>query len=200
MYKKISNQTYLRLRYLPSYAMDDTVFTPTEIDKILDYADTLKLMPGLDRGNVRKSQVNFMHPNSDNGWIFDRLNGALDYMNEKYYNFDINGYEFIQYSTYDAKDDGRYNFHMDMALGELDKNWHENRKLSMTLLLNQPGVDFEGGEFEINTSSESQVPEKINLKKGKLILFPSFLIHRVRPVTKGIRKSLVIWLTGPKFR
>ncbi len=36
--------------------------------------------------------------------------------------------------------------------------------------------------------------------KGRMIFFPSFLIHRVAPVTQGIRRSLVIWVTGPKFR
>jgi PKHD-type hydroxylase len=199
MYKKISNNTYQRLRYFPTYALDDTVFTLEELDQIIEHTSKLGLMPGIDRGNVRKSDINFMHPNKDNYWIFERFNDALDYMNEKYFNFDINGYEFIQYSTYEADKDGRYDFHIDMALGEMMKDWHENRKLSMTLLLNEPGVDFEGGDFEFNTCGDNRT-ERPKMRKGTLILFPSFMMHRVTPVTTGIRKSLVIWLTGPKFK
>jgi PKHD-type hydroxylase len=71
--------------------------------------------------------------------------------------------------------------------------------LSITLLLNEPGIDFEGGNFEINKGSPTEV-DIVDMKKGMLIAFPSFLIHRVAPVTKGTRKSIVIWVQGPKFR
>ena len=63
----------------------------------------------------------------------------------------------------------------------------------MTMLLND---DFEGGDFEINLST----PNKVNVKKGMAIFFPSFVLHRVTPVTKGIRKSLVIWVEGPRWK
>ena len=76
---------------------------------------------------------------------------------------------------------------------------YETRKLSVTFLLNEPGVDFEGGEFEINSGEEKNA-ESIKMKKGDIIVFPSFMLHRVKPVTKGVRKSIVIWVMGPKFR
>ena len=63
----------------------------------------------------------------------------------------------------------------------------------MTLLLND---DFEGGDFEINLSQ----PEKIDVRKGRAIFFPSHILHRVTPVTKGTRKSLVIWVEGPRWK
>jgi len=199
MYKTITNNTYLRLRYLPVYAADDTAFTAEEIDRIITYTDTLGLQKGMDRSNVRNSDINFMHKNPDNTWIFERLNKVLENMNEKYFNFEINGYDYIQYSVYEAAKDGRYDFHIDMGLGEMERSWFENRKLSMTLLLTEPGVDFKGGDLEFNVSNENNV-QRPRLRKGTLVLFPSFLLHRVTPVTEGIRKSLVIWLTGPKFK
>mgnify|MGYP003351822367 FL=1 len=64
------------------------------------------------------------------------------------------------------------------------------------LLLND---GFEGGLFQINKGLESK-PETIEMIKGRLLLFPSFIIHRVTPVTKGIRKSLVTWVEGPRFK
>ena len=113
-------------------------------------------------------------------------------MNEKYYRFDLNGYDMFQYTTYDK--DGKYGWHMDTRL---DKgNDQQTRKLSMTLLLND---DFEGGDFMINEGSE-QKPTKVEMKKGRAIFFPSFMIHQVTPVTSGIRKSLVVWVVGPKFK
>jgi PKHD-type hydroxylase len=64
------------------------------------------------------------------------------------------------------------------------------------MLLNTPGVDFEGGDFQTCLAKETNVP----LKRGQILIFPSFVVHRVKPVTKGIRKSLVIWVTGPGFK
>ena len=60
-------------------------------------------------------------------------------------------------------------------------------------------VDFEGGDFQINSGQEKDA-ESVKMKKGDIIVFPSFMLHRVKPVTKGVRKSIVIWVMGPKFR
>jgi len=67
------------------------------------------------------------------------------------------------------------------------------------MCVNEPGDEYEGGEFQINNSDEKDA-ETIPTKKGRMILFPSFMIHRVAPVTKGKRKSVVVWVTGPKFK
>ena len=110
-----------------------------------------------------------------------------------FYNFHLNGYSQFQYTTYDST--GRYDWHTDIALGEKFGNDAEPRKLSFTMLLND---DFEGGEFQINTGKEESAVT-VDLKKGKIVMFPSFMIHRVTPITKGVRKSLVVWVMGPKF-
>lgn len=73
------------------------------------------------------------------------------------------------------------------------------RKLTVVLLLNEPGVDFTGGDFVLNLSSQERA-ERMPLRKGSVVLFPSFLIHRVMPVESGLRKTLVVWPIGPKFR
>jgi PKHD-type hydroxylase len=62
-------------------------------------------------------------------------------------------------------------------------------------LLNDP-AEFTGGEFQIRLYSEYTAP----LVKGSVIAFPSFLEHRVVPVTSGVRKSATMWLRGPRFR
>ena len=68
------------------------------------------------------------------------------------------------------------------------------RKISMTLLLSDP-KDFKGGELEILGNKK-----RVDLKRGHAIFFASFIRHRVKPVTKGNRKSLVMWFGGPPLK
>jgi len=87
---------------------------------------------------------------------------------------------------------------MDTYMGLLDDVTNQMRKLSIVMLLNNPVKDFSGGEFELNINNEQKplVPE---MNKGTIIAFPSFLLHRVKPVYLGVRKSIVIWVEGPRF-
>jgi PKHD-type hydroxylase len=83
-------------------------------------------------------------------------------------------------------------------LGPLPNNsYAETRKLSLTLLLSDPDTDFEGGELQFGHETTA---ESAKIKKGTLILFPSFELHQVTPVTKGVRKSIVVWILGPKWK
>ena len=98
--------------------------------------------------------------------------------------------EPAQYTEY--PEGGFYDWHVDNDVNFL----HEPpvRKISMTLLLNDPS-EFEGGDLEL------MAPGKFaELKQGHAIIFASFLNHRVNPVTKGIRQSLVCWFGGKPFR
>ena len=149
---------------------------------------------------VRKSDVAFVERDEKTAWIYDRLNYVIDSLNTQFYNFDLNGYDIFQYTVYHDYEKGKYDYHMDTIMGTgMPDDMYETRKLSITFLLNEPGVDFEGGEFEINSGEEKNA-EAIKMKKGDIIAFPSFMLHRVKPVTKGVRKSIVIWVMGPKFR
>ena len=75
-----------------------------------------------------------------------------------------------------------------------------HRKLSMTIQLSDPD-DYEGGDFVFNVNQIGQSPDREQLrKKGTVLVFPSFIMHGVKPVTKGTRKSLVSWIEGPTWR
>ena len=191
--------TRSRVSYASTYWDDG--FTDDELQKIIDYCESV----GTERGTIfsedvnqtekiRRSNVKFHNRNPDTSWIFDKLNFIIQATNERFYNFDLNGYEMFQYTTYNADEKGEYNWHMDVSLNSMPNNMFETRKLSMTLLLND---DFEGGEFMLNQGQESEavIPE---MKKGRALFFPSFMIHKVAPITKGIRRSLVVWVVGPK--
>ena len=87
---------------------------------------------------------------------------------------------------------GFYEWHMDNDVQ--GKHHPPVRKISMTLLLSDPST-FEGGELEV--MSKGKIAK---LKQGQAIFFASWLQHRVKPVTKGERKSLVMWFGGPPFK
>ena len=74
----------------------------------------------------------------------------------------------------------------------------ETRKLTLILLLSEPDVDFTGGELQINTGREEHA-KTVEMLRGRIVAFPSFMIHQVKPVITGIRKSIVVWIEGPKF-
>jgi PKHD-type hydroxylase len=190
----------------------DNGFSDEELQKMCDYFTKQRLEKALiidedenDNGpkqTARKSNVNFHRRDKNTEWIYDRLNWIIQQINEQFYGFDLYGYDIMQYTEYDSVEEGKYDFHMDTIMGPnvtTDMQTMGVRKLSLTLLLNEPGVDFEGGDFQINQGIEAEA-ENVELKKGRIVVFPSFLLHRVSLVTSGKRKSLVIWVLGPKFK
>ena len=123
-------------------------------------------------------------------WLLEELFSLLNYANnECQWNFIINGIEDVQITKYNVGD--FYNYHTD-GNGVTTNDEGLTRKLSMSIILND---DYEGGEFEIWGDN---MP--IKYKTGTVILFPSYFVHKVNPITKGIRYSLVAWFGGPKFQ
>ena len=203
--QKISNNLAEVAQYLPTQIYWHDFFTAADIDRIIQECQSSELEsstashnPNIDN-EVRVSNVNFHNRNHQNSWIFDQINFGIEDMNSKFFHFDLYGYDYFQYSEYHGDKSGKYNFHMDIFTNEESYASPLTRKLSLVLLLSEPGVDFEGGEFQMNVGSEDKL-ETLQMKKGTLIAFPSFMIHRVTPVTKGIRRSIVNWVEGPKFK
>ena len=215
MYKTISNNPIERAQISYPWAYWDGAFNPEELDKVCKYFTEQGVERGTTVGkkdpitgeveqnpneDVRISDVKFYGYDATNEntlWIFQRINYVVDSLNNQFFNYSLNGYDSFQYTEYQAHEGGKYDFHMDTIMGKnKPANMPETRKLSVTLVLND---DFEGGGFYVNNGQEKDA-ELIPTGKGRLILFPSFMIHRVAPVTKGVRKSLVVWVNGPKFK
>lgn len=198
----ISNDPYVKNRLTFPWVWWSDGFSEDELNKIILLGDANELVKGVttdgNEDKVRKSKVKFFNADPTNQWIFDRFNNIITSINDKFYGFNLYGYDQFQYTVY--KDDGRYDWHMDTVMGnELKGLEHRGtRKLSIVMLLNDSS-EFTGGEFEINSSTESN-PLTIEMARGRIVAFPSFMIHRVKPVLSGVRKSLVIWVEGPKFK
>jgi len=151
---------------------------------------------GLDK-DVRRSLVRWIDPSPTSGWLFQKMDGLIESLNDQFYGFQLYGYDTIQHTTYNEDDAGCYDWHIDMELGQAqeDIRFGLTRKLSASIVLND---DFEGGQFQVAQGDNSKATT-VEASKGSIIVFPSWMHHRVTPVTKGVRKSLVVWCLGSKF-
>jgi PKHD-type hydroxylase len=171
-------------------------FNPREIKDIISIGEDYTQDEGVvDNGRkddvIRKSKVAWINNNSRTNWLYDRMAFITRNLNGQFFDFDLYGFvEDFQYTVYD-QDGDHYTWHMDKG-----RNSTSPRKLSLVLQLSDPS-EYEGGDLEIFTGNTPTVLEK---KKGIIHAFPSFVMHRVTPVTRGIRKTLVVWVSGPKFK
>jgi len=176
------------------------VFSNEEVDKIKKTGDSLtnetaKTFGQGDQGENRRGSVGWLPLNESNKWIYSRLLSITEEANNSLWKFDLTGFwEDCQYTTYEAsskKDGDFYDYHLD-----IDGSYGVQRKISIVVQLSDQ-EDYEGGELELKTSKNSYVADK---SKGSILLFPSFCLHKVHPVTKGKRNSLVLWVSGMPFK
>ena len=139
----------------------------------------------------------------NDNWIYKEIHPYIHQANKNAgWNFKWDFSESCQFTIY--KKNQYYDWHCD----SWDKPYNEDgptkgkiRKLSVTVSLTDPS-EYKGGELEFDFRNED--PDKDPairtcteiLPKGSLVVFPSFVWHRVKPVTKGVRYSLVIWNLG----
>lgn len=145
--------------------------------------------------SVRKSNVAWLEPSARTKDIFEKIVAVINEVNRQYFKFDLAGlFEAAQLTTYSADQNEFYTWHIDGSLKDPNV---VPRKLSMTLLLSDP-AEFSGGDFQVKIHSD--VPVTVEQKRGRAWFFPSYHLHRVTPVTRGVRKSLVLWIGGPEFK
>ena len=174
------------------------IFTPEQCKMIIDAGhscapEKAKVGGGKEGKYDTKKRVTTI------SWIpFDKLpqmykviENQLSIVNLNHFMFDgVKLTEPAQFTEYPKG--GFYDWHMDLDIN----GQHEPpvRKISMTLLLS-PENQFEGGDLELMTPGK-----KAKLKQGHAVIFASFINHRVAPVTRGVRQSLVMWFGGTPFR
>jgi len=181
------------------WAWRKDAFAPHELDAIIRMAESIEFVQGRtgqaygrkQETAVRNSDVKFLFPNSVTSWVFQRLTMVVNEMNQRFFGFDLNTFEQgLQLTRYSSEDEQHYDWHIDRHMGT------GQRKLSLTLQLSDPD-DYEGGDLELRFGKE---PITVNKDRGMIALFPSYTMHRVTPVTKGTRYSLVAWVSGPAFK
>ena len=158
----------------------------------------------------RQCKVSFI----DNPRVFELLDGLVEFANSKMlWNIKLDFIEPLQYTVYGEGE--HYTWHHDEDLssaykpqnvGCRDKNAILNdkahidaeyiRKLSFSLQLTDE-TTYEGGNFQLMDGKKTYFAPR---KRGTLVVFDSRAMHRVLPVTKGTRKSIVGWTLGPRWR
>jgi PKHD-type hydroxylase len=142
--------------------------------------------------DLRQSQIGWLGLNDETQFIYDKIGFIVRSMNGQFWDFDIYGFvEDLQYTVYNGTND-HYDWHMDKG-----NTNGSPRKLSVTLLLSDPS-EYEGGDLQFWIGGDT--PITVERKKGLIHMFPSYILHRVTPVTRGTRKSLVVWIAGKKFK
>jgi PKHD-type hydroxylase len=191
--KKFENASWsFKLDKVNFYAYWNDAFTKEECEKIIQIAKNKGLVKGKTMGqsDVRKSKVSWLYSCDDIEWVFRRVTDIILNLNERFFGFDIFGLnEGFQFTNYKAPSD-KYGKHVDRALDFVV------RKLSVSIQLTDP-EEYEGGELYLYDGDKGTLMDK---KKGTLVLFPSYVLHEVMPVTKGERNSLVTWVTGNQFK
>ena len=180
---------------LETWAYYNNVFSKEECKKIITLGNKIGVKEAvLDKGSINKkirdSKISWIYPNNESVWIYRKITEAVSELNSKFFKFDLYGFiEGLQFTHYQAPS-GNYKKHIDRYLGIF------TRKLSLTIQLSDSS-SYKGGDLLLYDSPN---PRSCPKEQGKLILFPSYVLHEVKPVTKGERYSLVAWITGPQFK
>lgn len=175
------------------------VFTDEEIEFIKQWGASFEQLPG-EIGDsealsvddtIRISTISWIPYTAGTEWIYDRLADCAIIANkEMEWNFHLSGFgDEMQFTKYFGTDKGHYSWHGDIGPGV------PHRKLSIVVQLSDES-EYEGGLFQISRGSHTFDGPK---EKGSVIIFPSFVLHRVLPVTSGERNSLVSWISGPRL-
>ena len=200
----------------------ESALTPRFCDEVIKYAlgkkETLAKTRKYNNNKLTKQDIFDLKRkrNSDlvwldDTWIYKELHPFVHQANKNAgWNFEWDRSEACQFTKY--KLNQYYDWHCDSAEKAYDKpntlSHGKIRKLSMTCQLTD-GSEYEGGELEFDFRNyEPHIREehkhlrkcKQILPKGSIIVFPSFVWHRVKPVTKGVRYSLVVWHIGYPFK
>ena len=180
----------------------DRIFTDEELDKIIQLGENgpptatalqpAKVAQGKIDIDTRACSVAFLNSYAeDTQWIYQRLTRTVVDMNNKFFHYDLNRIESLQFTKYESGHKEFYEKHVDAMYKSFAP-----RKLSFSMMLSDPD-NYEGGDLLLHYGKEPAIAGR---ERGKLIFFPSYMLHEVTPVTSGLRYSLVGWVSGPPFR
>ena len=124
--------------------------------------------------------------------VYDNITRTIRDINTDVWNYSIDSWESLQYCEYLAEDSGHFDWHIDPPARSAQ---HIQRKLSFSIGLSDHD-DYEGGELQFRYGMEDSY---VKIGRGEIVIFPSFILHRVTPVTEGKRRVVVGWGLGPNF-
>jgi PKHD-type hydroxylase len=146
---------------------------------------------GQHKPNIRRSRVSWLELSEQTQWLFSRVFSLAHAANtEAGWDFEIVGpSRSLQLAEYDDVELGTFDWHLDIGSGKAAA-----RKISVAIEIESAE---EGGVLQFRPGS---MPRSVPKRPGLATVFPAYLPHRLTPVTRGRRLSLVAWICGPQFR
>lgn len=160
----------------------------------------------LSEDRIEEGELNTKSRISKHAWIPSShwIGGFLWYyiqrINDENFKYDINKFSGndIQYTKYTQG--SFFTWHTDQDITSFDKSTESIRKLSFTLQLSDP-MDYTGGDVQFySINGDNSKSFFAPRERGSMIVFDSRTPHRVRKIKSGIRKSLVGWIEGPRWK
>lgn len=175
--------------------------TPSECDRIISHAQkgypSSASIGGSDNNSkivreTRSATIYVLENDEENRWLYEKISNIVSIVNTLHFDYDISGIthgiQLIEYSS-DEDVKGHYEWHVDAGSGE-----PAHRKISLTAQLSNP-QDYDECNLIINNHAHEVIASK---ERGSIHLFPSYMLHKVTPISKGTRYALVIWIHGSK--
>jgi len=196
----------------PIRSINDITYYPKafgdhQIQMLEDLVKDYKFEKGrtgiVEHGNTVSEGTNnrdiaYLHPSEQTIGLYSFLEEFVNKANEQTYHFNLSYVtDPIHYVIY-PENGGHLTWHMDIGSGQVNL-----RKLAMTVQLSDPD-EYEGGDFQVwmggEPDEDSNSIVTLSREKGDILIFPTYLMHRVTPITRGKRKALVFWTGGEPFR
>lgn len=175
------------------------LFSPAQLDMLERYCDGLPPEPARLTGNanstIRTTQVAWVHRNAETEDLYLRMEAVVLRLNADLFHFELTGLAIMQYAVYRQEEAGYFDWHNDYGRYRGDPG-QEPRKITMSLQLSD-GASYDGCDLEVRAAHPVDIAPR---ERGALMAFRANALHRVTPITRGVRKSLVIWARGPEFR
>jgi PKHD-type hydroxylase len=174
-------------------------FTKEELESIYKKVDEIPfekatiLGGGTDIDEIRSSSIKWIPQTSEWEWLYQRLMDYAVEANNELWHFDlVSAPEKIQYTEYYDTAGGHYDWHQDIG-----PNIASQRKISLTVQLSDTD-EYEDGNLQIWRGA--QAIDTVPRGAGNVVIFPSYMMHRVQKVTKGTRRSFVLWIGGQHYK
>jgi PKHD-type hydroxylase len=180
--------------HLKSVGEFPRVFSPEECQRIINLP-LASVDAGVQAENDNAGHVDYQFrrtrerpvpPDQEYLWIYQRLRRVVAEANQKAYHFRLDDFMTVTVLEYNPK--GFFDWHLDLGTGIFAA-----RKLSLVTFLTPP-EEYEGGDLRFMDGGPP-----LRLPPGATVIFPSYLMHKVEPVTRGNRFTLVSWVHGPSF-
>lgn len=176
------------------------LFSEAELNLLERYCDGLALesaqVLGDGYNSIRTTKVAWVERESEaTGPLYLKMEEIVLRLNAEHFRSDLSGLTTLQYAVYRETEAGYFDWHIDYGRDSRDPA-QEPRKLTLSLQLSD-GASYDGCDLEVRAAHVVDVAPR---QRGALVAFRANALHRVTPITRGIRKSLVAWAAGPEYR